>query len=117
MRLEQLARQIEARLIVPSRPEDREISRVYGGNTMSDLIANAAADTLLVTALCNTQLIRVAELMDVPAICLVDGNFPAPDLAAHARESGAALLVAPGSLQKTLDSLAPLFAPGGGQPA
>ncbi|HVO38240.1 MAG TPA: hypothetical protein VMV03_04345 [Spirochaetia bacterium] len=117
MRVEQLARQIEARLIVPGRPVDREISRVYGANTMSDLIANAAADTLLVTALCNTQLIRVADLMDVPAICFVDGNLPAPDLAAHARESGAALIVAPGSLQSTLDSLASLFARGGEQPA
>ena len=32
-----------------------------------------APDTLLVTSLNNNQLIRVAELMDVPGICLVSG--------------------------------------------
>ena len=116
MRVEELARQIEARLVVPSSA-DREIRRVYGANTMSDLIANAAADTLLVTALCNTQLIRVAELMDVPAICLVDGTVPAAELADHARATGAALLVAPGSFRITLDALSSLFARGGAQPA
>jgi hypothetical protein len=66
---------------------------------MSELIAHAAPDTLLVTALNNSQLVRIAELMDVPGICLVNGATPAPELlalaGATASASATAILVSP----------------------
>jgi len=93
MKVEQLANAIEARLVVSSGPANPDILRVYGGATMSDLIANAGPGTLLITSLANVQLIRVAELMDVPGICLSDGKEPDADVVALAREAGAALLV------------------------
>ncbi|MGO9413016.1 MAG: hypothetical protein ACLQCB_19990 [Spirochaetia bacterium] len=101
MRIENLASAIEARLVVPSGSGNPNIISVYGGHTMSDLIANAAPDVLLVTSLNNTQLIRVADLMDVPAICLVDGCEPAPELVSHARAAGTALLVSARGLERT----------------
>ncbi len=93
MKVEQLASAIEARLVVPSGPANPDVLRVYGGATMSDLIANAGPGTLLITSLANGQLIRVAELMDVPGICLSDGKEPDAGVVALAREAGAALLV------------------------
>lgn len=68
---------------------------------MSSLIANASPDTLLVTSLNNSQLIRVAELMDAPGLCLVGGAQPSPELIARAREAGAAIMVSPHGLEET----------------
>ncbi len=104
MKIAEIARAIEARLVVACDRGDPEIVRVFGGTAMSDLMANAASDTLLFTSLNNTQLIRVADLMDVPGLCLVEGNEPAEDLVAHARASGTALLVSRASLQGACDA-------------
>lgn len=117
MRIEDLASVIEARLVVSHASDSRDVTRVYGANTMSDLIANAAGDTLLVTKLSTTQLIRVAELMDVPGICLVDSTAPSSELLDHARSAGTALLVASGSLEGTLGRLRAALAGSGARPA
>jgi hypothetical protein len=101
MRIEELARAIDARLILPSSSGNPSITSVYGGATMSDLMANAAPGTLLVTSLNNPQLIRVADLMDVPGICLVDGCVPSAQLVSQARTAGTALLVSPAGLPET----------------
>ncbi|MCX7040107.1 MAG: hypothetical protein NT005_13355, partial [Spirochaetes bacterium] len=53
MKMRDLAHGIEARLHPGSGNGDSEIARVYAGDTMSDLIAHAAADTLIVTSLNN----------------------------------------------------------------
>ena len=101
MKIADLARAIEANLIVPVGRSDPQIHRVFGSRAMSDLIANAAADTLLITSLNNSQLIRVAELMDVPGICLVDGMEPAADLVDLAASTGTALLLSRADLIST----------------
>jgi hypothetical protein len=101
MRIDEIARAIEAHLVIPGGSENRVVMSVYGGATMSDLIANAGPGTLLVTSLNNSQLMRVADLMDVPGICLVDGCVPAGELLSHAEQSGTALLVSPVGINET----------------
>lgn len=101
MRVIELAEIIDARLHLGRCSGDSEISRVHASDTMSDLIEHAAADTLLLTTLNNNQLIRVAELMDVPGICLVSGADPLPELLARACAAGTAILVSPTGLEET----------------
>jgi len=101
MNLLELSRKINARLYPnPGRrcPEARE---VHAADTMSSLIANASRETLLVTSLNNNQLIRVAELMDAPGLCLVGGVKPSPELLALARGAGAVIMVSPFGLEET----------------
>jgi len=105
MDIHALARTIRSIEYAGSPRENREITRVHASNTMSELIAHAASDTLLVTALDNCQLIRVAELMDVPGICLVSNAPPSPDFVAKAAEAGTTILVSPLSLEKTMCTL------------
>ena len=92
MTLEELSREIGARLLIRGRETGSKITRVYAGNRMSDLLEHAAADTLLVTNLANPHLFRIAELMDVPGICLPDGASLEPDLLEAASKSGTAVL-------------------------
>lgn len=101
MNLEDLARKIGARLYSRGGQGCPEAREVYASDTMSSLIANASRDTLLVTSLNNNQLIRVAELMDAPGLCLVGGAQPSPQLLARARETGAVIMVSPLGLEET----------------
>ncbi|HYW84075.1 MAG TPA: hypothetical protein VFB30_12500 [Spirochaetia bacterium] len=101
MKVKELARLIDARLHLGTCSEDSEIAKVHASDTMSDLIEHAAPATLLLTSLHNSQLVRVAELMDVPGICLVSGVDPQPELLERARETGTAILVSPAGLEET----------------
>jgi hypothetical protein len=101
MRMEELAQLIDARLHLSAGSSGTEVGQAYAADTMSELIAHAAADTLLVTSLNNAQLVRVAELMDVPGICLVGGAQPEADLLSLAEVTGTAILVSARGLEET----------------
>jgi len=111
MTVSDLAAQAGMQLVSPSPDAGTEVYRVYAADTMSELIAHAGSGTILVTHLDNAQLARVAELMDAPAICLVDGAHPGGGLLEAAHRAGAALLVSPSSLAGTVQALEELLAP------
>jgi len=104
MTVMELAQSIGARILLPGKPGG-EISRIYAGDRMSDLLEQADARTLLVTHLANRHLVQVAELMDVPGICLVQGVDPEPGLLAAAAACGTALLLSQAGLQDTCSRL------------
>ena len=101
MDVRELATQINARIFPGSVQSGPQVRLVHSADTMSGLIANASPETLLVTSLNNSQLIRVAELMDAPGLCLVGAVEPSPELIAQARASGVAIIVSPHGLEKT----------------
>ncbi len=101
MDMRELAARIDARIYPGAMEPGPRVRSVYSANTMSGLIANASPETLLLTALNNSQLIRVAELMDAPGLCLVGAVQPGPELIAQARKSGVAIIVSPHGLEKT----------------
>ena len=101
MTIQELARQISARLLSDSPEPSPEVTAVHAAITMSSLIAGASAETLLVTTLCNSQLIRVAELMDAPGLCLAGDARPDDALLDMARGSRIAIMVSPFDLEET----------------
>jgi hypothetical protein len=111
MNVSELAARARMQLMSPSKDAGMVVSRVYAADTMSELIAHASSGTLIVTHLDNAQLARVAELMDAPAICLVDGVQPGPGLLEAARGAGAAVMVSGFGLAKTVRTLEDLLQP------
>jgi hypothetical protein len=105
MNLHDMAQQINARICLDTGSAVQDIEAVHASDTMSDLIAHAAPGTLLVTSLNNNQLVRVAELMDVPAICLTDGAQPSADLISRAEAASTSILVSPRGLEWTFRTL------------
>ncbi len=101
MTAKELATQIDAQLCPGAREPLSEVEDIHVASTISSLIANAARNTLLVTSLCNRQLIRVAELMDAPGLCLAGAARPDEELLAMARRSGIPIMVSPWSLEET----------------
>jgi redox-sensing transcriptional repressor len=101
MKLEDLARNIGARVITPGRPGGTEIAKIYAGDRVSDLLNEASDRTLLVSNLASVQMLRVAELMDVPGICFVNDVEPDSDVVDLARQNGTLLLVSPAGVFET----------------
>ena len=93
MKLEDLATNIGARIVTPGREGGTEIARIYAGDRVSDLLNEASDKTLLVSNLASVQMLRVAELMDVPGICFVNGIEPDAEMVQMAQENGTLLMV------------------------
>jgi hypothetical protein len=111
MKVDELAERTSMQLMSPLEDAGTEVSRVYAADTMSELIAHASSGTLLVTHLDNAQLARVADLMDVPALCLVDGAQPGRELLEAAHRAGTAVMVSPSGLAKTVRTFEELLQP------
>ncbi len=101
MKLASLADSIGAKILMPGRDVTVDLDQVYAGDRISDLLNEAKDNTLLVSNLASAHLIRVAELMDVPGICLVAGQQPDAAMLATAREHGTLLMVSPVGLFET----------------
>jgi hypothetical protein len=106
MRLTELVERIGAGIATHrEKATTIEIDRVYAGDKVSDVLNEVSATTLLVTNLTTGQILRVAELMDVPSICLVNGVEPNPELLRAASEHGVVLVVSPVDLFATCGRL------------
>jgi len=113
MKLGELAERIGATVEAGRHePSGVEVERVYAGDVISDLLREASERMLLVTNLASPQLLRVAELMDVPGICFVNGRLPAPAVVAAAAEHGIVLLVSPAGMFETCGRLYACFPDG-----
>jgi hypothetical protein len=111
MKVSELAARAGVQLISPAEEAGTEVSRVFAADTMSELIAHASSGMLLVTHLDNAQLARVAELMDAPAICLVDGARPGPELLEAVHRAGTAVMVSGLGLANTVRVFEELLQP------
>ena len=105
MKTSDLVPNIEARILTAPPSRDTEIRSVFAGDRISDLLSQGAAETLLVTNLTGAQIVRVAELMDVPALCLLNGIAPEPELISAAERHGRVLLLSPFSMFETCGRL------------
>jgi hypothetical protein len=105
MLIRQLAEHINARVTSPVAGVDAAIDRVYAGDRVSDMLNQTSERTMVVTNLVGASLLRVAELADIPAICLLNGREPEPPIRQGAERKGIALLVSPFDMFETCGRL------------
>lgn len=113
MELVELIQSIDAKVLTPGASLGAEIKSIYASDRMSDILSQGAAERLLVTNLTGTQILGVAELMDVPAICFLNGISPEPELTGAAGRSGTVLLVSPFGMFEACGRLYACFAGAG----
>lgn len=101
MNLEDLAKKIGAKVISHGKSVPVEINRIYAGDRISDLLNQAVSMTLVVSNLASSQLIRVAQLMDLPGICLLEDMVPDPEMIRIATEHRTLLMVSPRGMFET----------------
>ena len=64
------------------------VKSVYASDLMSDVLAQVKGHPLLITGLCNPQVMRTAEMMDISCVLFVRGQCPDEHVLELAREQG-----------------------------
>lgn len=81
-----------ARFISGEQFQDREVHAACGSDMMSDVLAFVKDRAVLLTGLCNPQVIRTAEMMDIVCIVFVRGKQPDETMIEMAEEREIALI-------------------------
>ena len=76
MNIQQLIDISNGKLLTPNVDLSREIKGGCGADLMSDVLASIQPEAVLLTGLCNPQVVRTAMMADVAAIVIVRGKNP-----------------------------------------
>ncbi len=92
MKISDVVKLLNAEILCGEESLDREICSACGSDMMSDVLAYVKDQAVLLTGLCNLQVVRTAEMMDMHCIVFVRGKRPSQEIIELARESGIVIL-------------------------
>ena len=92
MKVSQIVNIVQGTLCNPGVSVDFEVQGAFGADLMSDVLAATQPDAVLLTGLCNPQVVRTAQMADIRAIVFVRGKQPAPETIRIATEEDIPLI-------------------------
>jgi predicted transcriptional regulator len=95
MRLEEVVKLIYGRVLTDDVDWHAEVEGGCGADLMSDVLASVQPNAILLTGLCNPQVVRTAQMADVAAIVFVRGKMPTQDVIDLANEEKIPLITTP----------------------
>lgn len=95
MNIRNLIEIIDGTLITNHMDLTREIKGGFGADLMSNVLASIQPEAVLLTGLCNPQVVRTAQMADVSAIVLVRGKRPPVETIRLANEESVPLISTP----------------------
>ncbi len=95
MKLTEIIKIIDGKLFDKNVNLDWEIKGGCGADLMSDVLASIQPDAVLLTGLCNPQVVRTAQMADVRAIIFVRGKHPPQETIDLASQENIPLISSP----------------------
>jgi predicted transcriptional regulator len=95
MNLIELIEIANGKLLTSGNDLYREVKGACGADLMSDVLASIQPNAVLLTGLCNPQVVRTAQMADVTAIILVRGKNPPQETIDLASEECIPLIKSP----------------------
>ena len=92
MVIRQIADLLSAQVLCGEDKLDGVVNSACGCDMMSDVLAFVKDQAVLITGLCNPQVVRTAIMMDMRCIVFVRGKMPPADVLALAQDSGIVVL-------------------------
>lgn len=92
MKFKEIKEILNAKILTDNFDEDAEINHAFASDLMSDVLAYANNETLLITGLNNPQVIRTAEMMDITIVLFVRGKKPNKETIELASENSLTVL-------------------------
>lgn len=92
MTIREIQEILGARVLCGEEHMDKEIHTACGSDMMSDVLAFVKEQAVLLTGLCNPQVIRTAEMMDIVCIVFVRDKRPDESMIELAEEGGITIL-------------------------
>jgi predicted transcriptional regulator len=92
--LEDISKAVNAKILCGERKlSEIDAHRAYACDLMSDVLALGSPEALLITGLTNIQIVRTAQMLDIPGVLFVRGKTPMQDTISLADESDISLIV------------------------
>ena len=95
MLFHEVAEILEAEVLCGQDRMEYEVFKACASDMMSDVLAHAKDNSLLLTGLLNQQVIRTAEMMDILCVCFVRDKSPDVTILDLAREKGIIVMRTP----------------------
>lgn len=92
MKLSEIAQKLGFNVLAGEGALEREVTGVYSGDLLSDVMANSQSGQLWVTLQGHINVVAVAALRELSGILLVNSHQPAADTLAKAEEEGIPIL-------------------------
>lgn len=92
MKLKQIAQIIDAQVLSGEESLEREVDSAFASDMMSDVLAFAKDQPVLLTGLINPQSVRTAMMLDMCCLIFVRGKLPQKEAVELAESSGIVLL-------------------------
>ena len=93
MKVSEIAEILKADVLnLSGKTDGTEVKTACGADMMSDVLAYVKDQCVLLTGLVNPQVVRTAEMMDIPCIVFVRGKRPDAPIVELATEKNIILL-------------------------
>jgi predicted transcriptional regulator len=95
MKLSEIVGLIDGQVLSEAVDLNREVQGGCGADLMSDVLAYSLSNAVLLTGLCNPQVVRTAHIADVGAVVFVRGKHPSSETIDLANQEGIPLISSP----------------------
>lgn len=98
MKISHIINLLDAEVVTKKGFEDREITKAFSSDLMSDVLTLDEENILLISGLANIQMIRTAEMADIHVVVLARGKKATPDMIQLANENTLVIIETPRSI-------------------
>ena len=106
MNINEIKEILKAEIVTDFSNDNTDLKYGFACDLMSDVLAFVKNDSLLITGLNNTQVIRTAEMVDLSTVLFVRGKKPCKDVVNLAIENSVTVLSTDYTMFKTCSLLA-----------
>ena len=92
MKISKIKELLDAEIVCGEEMLEEDVHSACGCDMMSDVLAFVKDQAVLLTGLCNLQVVRTAVMMDMKCIVFVRSKKPTDDIIELAKDSGIAVL-------------------------
>ena len=93
MKISRMQELLDAKMICGEEYLGRHVYSAFGCDLMSDVLAYATDQAVLLTGLVNPQVVRTAMMLDMNCIVFVRSKQPSPEMIELANEHGIVIMV------------------------
>ncbi|MCP4535884.1 MAG: hypothetical protein GY832_01955 [Chloroflexi bacterium] len=105
MKFREIISIIEGELVTKNANLTIDITHICAADLMSDVLAFAGPKSVLVTGLCNPQVVNTADMADIAGVIFVRGKHPSPKVIVLAEEENIPLITTSYSMFETCGRL------------
>ena len=98
MKLQEIAELLKARVLSSEHMLETEVQNAFCCDMMSDVLAFATNQSVLLTGLLNPQVVRTAMMLDMHCIVFINGKEPTPEIVSLADANDIVIMVSDESM-------------------